>query len=185
MRLDESAIRITPWEDGRLSVQIGKFSPVVGNWMPRHLSWDNPFVTAPLPYEHLTNVSDVEPPRSTYLFTYPHGPDAAYEYLPIIWNAAYATGMSVSGRLNEFEYAFEIKNAALSSRPDSWDATHSGFDHPTWSARLGWRPTLAWNLGLSASRGPYLHPEAESRLRRGSDIGEFDQIIFGHDISFA
>jgi hypothetical protein len=185
MRLDEYALRITPWEDGRLSVQIGKFAPVIGNWMSRHLSWDNPFVTAPLPYEHLTNVSDLEPPRATYAVTYPRSAGVVYEYLPIIWNAAYATGMSVSGRLGKFEYAAEIKNAALSSRPDSWDATHIGFEHPTFSARLGWRPSLAWNLGVSASRGPYLRPEAQPLLPRGSDIGEFDQIVVGQDISFA
>jgi hypothetical protein len=48
VRLDEIAVRLTPWEDARFNVQIGKFSPVIGNWMARHLSWDNPFVSAPL-----------------------------------------------------------------------------------------------------------------------------------------
>src|SRR5262249_23067040 len=38
VRLDEYALRITPWQDGRFSVQIGKFATVVGNWVPRHLS---------------------------------------------------------------------------------------------------------------------------------------------------
>ena len=31
VRLDEYALRITPWDDGRLTVQIGKFATVVGN----------------------------------------------------------------------------------------------------------------------------------------------------------
>ena len=57
-RLDEYAIRVTPWEDGRFSLQIGKFATVVGNWTPRHLSWDNPFINAPLPYENLTAIWD-------------------------------------------------------------------------------------------------------------------------------
>ena len=61
-RLDEYALRITPWSDGRLSLQLGRFSTVVGNWVPRHLSWDNPFINAPLLYETATLVSDRELP---------------------------------------------------------------------------------------------------------------------------
>src|SRR5277367_4880154 len=48
LRLDEYALRITPWSDDRFSFQAGKFATVVGNWVPRHLSWDNPFIGAPL-----------------------------------------------------------------------------------------------------------------------------------------
>lgn len=185
VRMDEYAVRFTPWDDGRLSIQIGKFSPVVGNWMARHLSWDNPFVTAPLPYEHVTQISDLEAPASAADFTHGHGADAAYEYNPIIWGADYASGMSISGRLGKFEYAAEMKNAGLASRPESWDATEIGFDHPTFSARLGWRPTLAWNLGVSASRGPYMRPEVEPMLPPGRGIGDYEQCVLGQDISLA
>lgn len=30
VRLDEYAVRVTPWEDGRLSLQAGKFATVIG-----------------------------------------------------------------------------------------------------------------------------------------------------------
>src|SRR6202045_2633633 len=53
IRLDEYALRVTPWEDGRFTLQVGKFATVVGNWVPRHLSWENPFVDAPLVYENV------------------------------------------------------------------------------------------------------------------------------------
>src|SRR5689334_20480369 len=58
VRLDEYAVRFTPWADGRFTLQLGKFGTVVGNWVPRHLSWDNPFVNAPLVYENITGISD-------------------------------------------------------------------------------------------------------------------------------
>src|SRR3954468_2632526 len=48
VRIDEYALRYTPWKDGRFNLQIGQFATVVGNWVPRHLSWENPFVNAPL-----------------------------------------------------------------------------------------------------------------------------------------
>src|SRR5580693_10115229 len=68
VRLDEYALRVTPWEDGRLTVQIGKFATVVGNWVPRHLSWDNPFINAPLVYENVTAIQDKYAPYSALDF---------------------------------------------------------------------------------------------------------------------
>src|SRR5581483_10583413 len=112
-RLDEYALRITPWDDGRLTVQIGKFATVVGNWVPRHLSWENPFINAPIVYENLTPIRDKSAP------------------------------FSVFGQLNRFDYAVEMKNTSLSSRPESWNVTESGFEHPTFSGRAGFRPNEA------------------------------------------
>ena len=62
-RLDEYFLRWTPFDDSRLNLQLGKFATAVGNWVPRHDSWLNPFITAPLPYENLTIVSDATYPR--------------------------------------------------------------------------------------------------------------------------
>ena len=53
VRLDEYALRITPCDDGRFTLQIGKFATVIGNWVLRHLSWENPFIDAPLVYENV------------------------------------------------------------------------------------------------------------------------------------
>src|SRR5256885_15529884 len=68
VRLDEYALRITPWADGRFTLQLGKFGTVVGNWVPRHLSWDNPFINAPLLYENITGISDKTAPYSAFYF---------------------------------------------------------------------------------------------------------------------
>ena len=183
MRLDEYALRFTPWDDGRMSVQIGKFAPVIGNWMSRHLSWDNPFVTAPIPYDYVTAISDIEVAKSKPDFIAGQS-SGSYEYNPIIWSAAYGTGVSVSGQLGKFEYAAEAKNAALSSRPESWDATDTGLDHPTVNARVGIRPNHLWRLGVSASYGPYMRKETEPALPSGRGIGDYHQMLLGQDISF-
>src|SRR6266700_6347234 len=116
VRLDEYALRITPWDDGRFALQIGKFATVIGNWVPRHLSWENPFVDAPLVYENITPISDKSAPASApdFVRRFDH---AKYEFNPVIWGPSYASGASISGRLGQFDYAAEIKNAPLSSRP--------------------------------------------------------------------
>jgi hypothetical protein len=183
IRLDEYAARITPWEDGRLNVQIGTFATVVGNWVPRHLSWENPFINAPLVYE---NVTALEDQHGTFSRHFERDlPIEKYEFIPVIWGPSYATGISVSGRLAQFDYAAEMKNTSLSSRPESWHITATGFEHPTFSGRLGYRPNLAWNFGLSASEGTYFRSSAEPMLPRGRDIGDYHEYVLGQDISYA
>jgi hypothetical protein len=184
IRLDEYALRLTPWEDGRFTFQVGKFATVVGNWVPRHLSWENPFINGPLIYENITAISDKLAPASRRYFISGFHRDK-YEFNPVIWGSSYTSGVSVSGRLGKFDYAAEMKNSSLASRPESWDATEVGFDHPSFSARLGFRPNQMWNFGFSASEGPYFRTEAEQTLPRGRDIDDYREFVFGQDISFA
>src|SRR5437764_3605782 len=129
IRLDEYAVRVTPWEDGRLNLQAGQFSTVVGNWVPRHLSWENPFINAPLPYENVTGIEDKSAPAYTFLNI--GTPNEKYEYNPVIWGPSYATGVSVAGRVGQFDYAAEINNASLAARPESWPIPRMDFHHPT------------------------------------------------------
>ena len=182
LRLDEYAVRVTPWQDGRFTLQAGQFSTVVGNWVERHLSWDNPFINAPLPYENPTAIEDKS---ASYYGYVSMRPQDKYEYNPVIWGPSYATGVSVAGRLGKFDYAAEVKNASLSSRPESWPITRMDFENPTVSGRVGFRPNEMWTFGFSASDGAYFRPEAMRTLPYGSDIGDYHERVFGQDIGFA
>jgi hypothetical protein len=158
---------------------------VVGNFVQRHLSWENPFVNAPLVYENITPISDKQAPASPLDFVGGFAPTDKYEFNPVIWGPSYASGVSISGRLGKFDYAAEMKNSALSSRPESWSVTEVGFDDPTFSGRLGFRPNEAWSFGVSVSDGPYFRPEAENTLPPGRDIDDYRELVVGQDISFA
>lgn len=181
VRLDEYALRLTPWSDGRFNLQIGKFSTIIGGWIERHLSWDNPFVNAPLPYENPTLLSDLEVPLTPQSFIAVPGFDK-YEFLPLIWGPAYTIGLSAAGRVGIFEYAAEIKNAGVSSRPETW--YDYDFRHPAIDLRLGLRPNEAWRIGFSFAEGPYLRSNA-GPLPAGSHFSDFRQILLGQDISYA
>jgi hypothetical protein len=193
MRLDEYFLRYKPFGNARLNFQIGKFATIVGNWVPRHYSWDNPFITAPLPYENLTGMWDIAAPDEVDTLLYwGHVPgydtmDYSDKYLrlPIIWGPSYASGAAVSGAIEKFDYAVEMKNSSLASHPESWNVTQIGFDHPTFSGRLGFRPNEMWNFGLSVSSGCYLLPQAASSLPPGHNIGDFREKVVAQDISFA
>jgi len=194
-RLDEYALRFTPWLDGRFNVQIGKFATVVGNWVQRHGSWDNPFVSAPLPYENLTGLWDAVAVNSaTTLLAWAHvrpqlvnrvPADDKYLRLPIIWGPSYTSGLAVSGELGRTDYAMELKGTALSSRPATWDTPDFEWRHPTISGRVGYRPNEMWNFGVSASDGPYLRPSAEPTLRAGERLGDYRETVFAQDAGFA
>ena len=193
IRADEYLVRVRPLDSAIINVQIGKFGTVVGNWVPRHYSWENPFINAPLPYENLTGIWDSLAPYDvdTLLYwghvgEYDTG-DYSDKYLrlPIIWGPSYASGISVFGVIEKFDYAFELKNSDLASRPESWDINRVAFEHPTFSGRIGMRPNEMWAFGLSGSTGPYLLDSAEVTLPRGRGIGDYREIVLGQDISFA
>lgn len=193
MRLDEYAVRITPWRNGSFNLQLGRFATVVGNWVPRHLSWDNPFINAPLPYEYLTGIWDYAPAPAAAVLAFWGNvgarPSTIFPIkrfsLPIIWGPSYATGASVSGKIGRFDYAVELKNASLSSRPQSWAVNGKGWNDPTVSARIGYRPNYSWNLGFSASTGSYLlNTIPQSVFRPGYSLRDYREILFGQDASW-
>ncbi|MGH7958522.1 MAG: hypothetical protein ACREH8_16140, partial [Opitutaceae bacterium] len=194
-RLDEWALRYTPWRDGRLNLQAGRFATIVGNWSARHNSWNNPFITAPLPYEHLTGIWDAEAVRSSNtLLQWSHvrpglpASIAAIEKslrVPIVWGPGYASGVAVSGDIGRLRYAAEAKLGSLSSRPEAWHHGREQRHHPTFSARLGYRPNQMWTLGVSASRGSYLREFAGRPLAPGASRGDYRQIVLAHDIGYA
>ena len=182
LRVDEYALRVTPWSDGRFSLQVGWFATVVGSWVERHLSWDNPFVNAPLPYEEASRVSDLDAALTSRDFRSPALADK-YEYLPIVWGPVYSNGVSVAGRLGMFEYAAEMKSAPVASRPESWDDIH--LSRPAFDLRVGFRPNEAWRFGLSAAEGNYLRSKATASLPSGHDLNDYRQYVLGQDISYA
>ena len=195
VRLDEWALRYTPWKNGALNVQVGKFATVVGNWTARHGPWHNPFITAPLPYEHPTGIWDTEAVRSgNVLLQWSHvrsGLPASVTAIekslrvPIVWGPGYATGIAVSGDVGRMHYAAEAKLGSLSSRPEAWLHGREQRHHPTISARLGYRPDQMWNVGISASSGSYLREFAARSIPRGHSRGDYQQKVLAHDIAFA
>jgi hypothetical protein len=184
--LDAYLARWTPLDTPLVNLQFGKFATVISSWAPRHDSWSNPFITAPLPYENVTTISDGAAPATPEAFLARRDiPDRKRDWVPVVWGPSYTTGGAVFGRVGVLDYAAEAKNAALSARPEEWDGLRRGFDAPTASGRLGWRPGAPWVLGVSASSGPYLREKAARTLARGQDVGDFRETLIGADASWA
>ena len=106
-------------------------------------------------------------------------------WIPIIWGPAYTTGARVDGTVEQFDYVFEIKNNAPSSSPADWNPwNHFYATGLNYGGRLGWRPTMDWNLGVSASTGPYLNPDAQG-MTGGNSWYDYNQNVIGMDASWA
>lgn len=188
VRFDEYLLRYTPTDREWFNVQIGKFATSFGNWVPRHLSWDNPMINAPLAYENITVVNDHRAPPSAAAFqgfkNRPAG-DNKPTWLPVLWGPSYSSGGSVFGRIEKWDYAFEVKNVGIASRPYAWDADQVTWEYPNYTGRIGYHPGAAWTVGASASYGPFMVPPAEPTLPSGSNLGDFNQLTVGSDVRYS
>ncbi|WP_414661320.1 hypothetical protein [Horticoccus sp. 23ND18S-11] len=195
VRLDEYALRYTPWKNGVFNVQAGRFATVVGNWTNRHLGWSNPLISAPLPYDYLTGIWDTDAVRSSLeLLQWSHvepglsrGATAREKSLrvPILWGPSYVPGVAVSGDVGRLRYAAEVKFGSLSSRPEAWGHPREQRHHPTFSGRIGYRPNPTWDIGVSASGGSYLREFAARSVPAGYGRGDYRQLVIAQDIAFA
>jgi hypothetical protein len=175
---------------------VGKFATVVGNWVARHDSWRNPFITAPLPYENLTGIWDFKPaPSAPKLLEWSHVQPAGdadrvlsdkANRLPVIWGPAYAHGVSVSGAWGKFNGAVELKTASLASHPAQWKRTSLGDRRASLGARAGYRPNEMWDLGLSFSEGEYLNRGVPGALiPAGFNRHAYRERVTAADVGFA
>lgn len=195
-RVDEFALRLsTPASDGlRVSLQAGRFATVFGGWTRRHLAWEYPFATAPLAHENLVGLWDSKgaptPSKpAAWAHITPSGDSAAVvsderKRIPVIWGPSYATGSAIVIGDETREAALEIKNAGLSSRPSTWDDIDSElWQTPALAARIGWRPTLGCDIGISAARGCYLSPSPVS-VMIGHERDDYQQTTLGADLAY-
>lgn len=185
-RVDEYFIDALLLEAGQTTLRAGKFATVFGAWVERHLAWDNPLITAPALYEDLVTITDRAAPADFAVFNGRRdAPDNKQTWIPVIWGPSYATGAALSAQFESVTMAIEVKNAALSSRPESWSAADHGVEAgPTVTGRLGWHPRTEWTLGFSASHGPYLRETARSTLPAARDLEDYSQTTLAADLTY-
>lgn len=187
VRLDEYFLQLRLGKQDEINLRLGKFATAFGSWPKRNLSWDNPLVTAPMAYEDMLPMTDSFAPGGLAGFAARRDmPDNKQDWVPIVWGPSYATGISLFGRVDVFEYAFEIKNAGIASRPQAWDGVQDGFrTNPTFTGRVGLRPSPEWTLGTSFSHGPYMQDFASRTLPVGTSVNDFTQTTWGIDAGYA
>jgi len=186
--LDEYFAVIKPLDTNALIIKGGTFATCYGQWVNRHFSFQNPLINAPLMYEGLTNVTDgangatATPTRAQFL-NRKNVVNQVASWVPVIWGPSYTSGGQIGGTWQKFDYALELKNAGLSSRPSEWQFWNKDFSNPTLTGRIGFRPDAAWNLGLSGSGGSYT--AANPTTTQALNAWDTTQTVLGTDISWA
>lgn len=185
VRPDEYFVRYsTGAEEWSTSVQVGKFATPLGNFVPRHDSFHNPLVRAPLPYDHMTSVGDKSaPPRNQVQINRRELEDRKELWVPVLWGPVYHTGGMAFARWGEVDARVAVTNSAPSERPEEWTWQDGDIRNLAWSARVGWRAFPGFGVGLNWARGPYYRAEAEDSLR-GADRSDFDQKLVGVDLEY-
>lgn len=195
MILNEYFATVRPFESRVLSLRAGQFGTCFGQWNRRFLSFENPLIDAPVPYGWMTSVGDgtsvpANPGVGAQLGR-KNKADNVSAWNPVIWGPSYTSGISAFGVIPawdqaQFDWACELKNASLSSRPSEWQFWDRNLASPTVTARVGARPDARWKLGASFSRGSYLL--SDPIARPGTTItnaGSYDQTTWGIDLSYA
>lgn len=185
VRIDELFARYTLYSDEEASVfgQLGKFATPIGNWVARHDSMHNPFVRAPIVYDHVTSIADqVATPSNTALLNRRDIDDKRHVWVSMIWGPVYHAGAMLFGTFGKWDARLALTNAAPSERPPEWDRHRGEPDHFALSGRVGWNPFIGFKVGLSAAQGPYLGGRLE---RFGIDVKDFDQTLVGIDLEYS
>lgn len=191
-RLDSLILRYRPFGDNSLNFQAGKFPTVMGNWIPTHDYYDDPFLLSPLPYAAINGVHNndinAQSPQaieSRSNATNPAIHGAKSNWSALVWGPAYSNGFSIFGSSEKFDYAFAMKNTSLGSGPSEWNFGDGDFATPAFSSRLGYRPDAAWAFGLSASYSSYLDAGASEALAPGLERDDFSQDLLGLDLRWS
>ncbi len=194
--------QLTPFDTPVLNFKGGKFQTAFGQWTNRHFSTQNSLINAPMMYGQMTSVTDGNAgagiaPNTTAMVDRKNLAPPVTKWIPIVWGPSYASGFQLNGTvgtLQQLDWAFEMKNASLSSRPQEWDLWNRGFNYPTFTGRAGFRPDAAWNIGVSGSSGSYISqagygkysaPHTSGKPAAGSSISDARQTVIGTDISYA
>jgi len=187
-RIDEVLLRYR--SPNNVNIQIGQTATVFGAWSANHDFYDSAFLTPPLPYGEIRGINvlstqSLSPTaiqgRSTGALPSIYDGDRT-AWAASIWGPAYTAGISVFSNIGKFDYAFEFKNVSSGISPEQWDFDIQEFEEPTFSGRIGYRFSPAWNLGVSFSRGPYL--EEDAFIADGFDRGDLINYKSGIDLKW-
>jgi len=162
VRLDEYALRVTPWNTGQLNLQVGKFATIVAIGRNGNLSWENP-------YRHRAFALRKPSPHRRH-----EAPASAGDFLErtsrkntsttrSIWGPSYATGRFGGRPAGQARLRQSRSRTFRSPRRNPGTPPKLDLSIRTVSGRIGLRPNPMWNFGFSASTGPYFRPEAKRR----------------------
>ncbi len=181
-------LRIRPWADLPLDVQVGRVPTTFGAAARRAYATDNPLIGFPLAYQYLTSLrADALPARPEdlvrmrgrgWLSSFPIGnrtPDAG---LPLANAFRWDTGVQVHATVARVEATASITTGSLAN-PRFLDDN----DGRQYAGRVVARPVAGLVIGGSASTAPFATTEAAAA--GGFEARDVRQRALGWDIEYS
>jgi len=182
-------LRLRPWADRELDLQVGLVPPVFGSYPRRRYAYENPLPSVPLAYQYLTNLrEDAVPSRSEELVAqrgrgwrvrYPVGSSEAGPGLPLVNSQKWDTGVQLRLGREPLSLALAVTQGTL-----CYPEVRDGNDGKQVSARVAWTPSPSVVAGLSGAWGEFLAREVLDVLP-ASARGTYRQKAAGLDFQWS
>lgn len=170
------------WEpEGKnYSLQLGRFVNPFGFYPNRTLAFNNVFTAAPLAYGYFVNISDKRGywPQAGDFGTYTRA-DVGQS---TVYFGGYTTGLG--GTIDLIPDKLTVDLAITNSAPSSPE-DYTNLRNVAGIARVGFKPNISWDLGLSLSHGSFMQRDpVNSFIRTRQPLENFTQSLAGVDFVF-
>lgn len=189
MQLDALAIT-TKLGEGWPNLEAGRFLSPFGKFSQRFLGPDNPLIGEPLLYTYFTSLTTSQVPASAVDLLGQRGRGTRSRFAgytgqirgqALQSNIWYLNGLKLAGNAGKFSYAAAVTNDAVSAS-ELFDSD----DDKATTLHFGYKPDIAWQIGLSASRSGYLNRNIQDNpAALGVELGDFEQSTIGVDIDYS
>jgi hypothetical protein len=186
-------VRVRPWTDRDVDVQIGRVPPTFGAFSRRAYVSDNPLIGYPLAYQYLTVLRPDALPATTdellqkrgvgWLVRYSVGDPALDHGVPLVSAFRWDTGVQVhaASRNRVIGATAAVTNGTVSSPRFGDDNGGKQI-----AGRIEWRPAAAVAVGTSIARGAFASDAAVAAAAAGSAHGDgFTQTAWGADVEYS
>lgn len=170
------------WEpEGKdYSLQLGRFMNPFGFYPNRTLAINNVFTAAPLAYGYFVNISDKRG------FWTKAGDFGTYTRSDVgqstVYFGGYTTGLGGTFSLipDKLTLDLALTNSAPSSPED-----YTNLRNIAGISRVGFKPSISWDLGLSLSHGSFMQRDpVNSALRARKPLENYTQSLAGIDFVY-
>jgi hypothetical protein len=183
-------LRLRPWVDRQIDVQIGRVPPTFGAFPRRTYPADNPLIGYPLAYQYLTALRADALPATVdellrmrgrgWLTNFTIGEPAADHGVPLASGFRWDTGVQIHAASDVVEGTLAVTTGTLSN--PRFDDDNGG---PQVAGRVMLRATPGWIIGGSASRGPFVSRTALRAALPEAATTEFSQTAWGADVEYS
>jgi hypothetical protein len=183
-------VRIRPWADRAIDIQVGRVPPTFGSFARRTYASDNLLIGYPLAYQYPTSLRPDSLPRSGtelltmrgrgWLTSYSIGNQTPDTGLALVNGFQWDTGVQAHAAAGVFDATASVTAGTLSNplvRDDNAGRQIAG--------RLSARPLPGLILGASAARGPFVSASAARLAVGDGHDGEFTQTAWGADVEYS